>query len=378
VVTIDCDRDDTIIYYDHHEDGYTADVVNGPHFGNATATTEVWGDGDISNGAAPGVTSDAADVLNAGDIIILENVVDPNSPETNAEPGKSYDFDARDRLLADKGIVITRAGWSVVPGPVLAGTVEVADTSKWGANYTIPVGEDTNLPSIYQYVGAYVLALEDNTRIEIDVDADGTINTAAGDVSIVLNQGQEYHVDGGIQQGATITAFQDGNTSVERKVQVNLITGDRDSSVDSRWYRIRDRDSWDSAYLSAVGTTSTTAPASIVVYNPHSTALNVQFQTTGGIVTRSVAAGQTFVETLALETTASGARVSSTDGRDFYAVLAMDTDTDTVTYDWGFSLLGADQVTEMVVVGYGRGTQDNSGNGSPAWIMAQQATTLYI
>ena len=65
-IGIVANNDNTIIYYDHHEDGYEADL-DAP----VQSTTEVWGDGDVSNGAAPGVTLDADDVLNAGGLCCL-------------------------------------------------------------------------------------------------------------------------------------------------------------------------------------------------------------------------------------------------------------------------------------------------------------------
>lgn len=59
----------TVIWYDHWEDGYEEDV----RIPNSN-TTEVWGDGDASNGCAPGKTpcTDELDVLWAGDSIVVQ------------------------------------------------------------------------------------------------------------------------------------------------------------------------------------------------------------------------------------------------------------------------------------------------------------------
>jgi len=60
--------DNTVIWYDHWEDGYEMDLVSP----NST-TTEVWGDGDASNGCAPGkACTDELDVLKAGDSIVVQ------------------------------------------------------------------------------------------------------------------------------------------------------------------------------------------------------------------------------------------------------------------------------------------------------------------
>jgi len=352
IISITPNRDSTIIYYDHHEDGFETDLTN-----PVQSTTEIWGDGDASNGIAPGF---AVDVVNAGDIITLQNLIDITAP-----PPTPYDFDGGDLIASDKHLAVTRAGWSDYPGVVLAGTVEVDDTVRWGTNYTSPIGEDTVLNNLFEYVGLFVMAAVDNTTVNIDVDGDGT-----DDVTTVLNQGQTYHVDGGIQQGATVTA-----TDI---VQVDLITGDRDSSVDSRWYAIKPRSDWSDAYLTPIATTSSSAPSSIVVFNSHSTSLDISIETLAGTVSRTVAANSTLVETLALEPTTSGARISSDDGRDFYAVVAVDTDTSHTAYDSGIGIISEDLLTEMALAGWGPGSSDLSQNGSPIWVTATEDTTVYI
>ena len=188
-----------------------------------------------------------------------------------------------------------------------------------------------------------------------------------------LNQGQSLHIDGGIRQGATVTA--------SANVGVNLITGDRDSGVDSRWYMLKPRDEWFSSYISPAGSvaSASNSAASLVLYNPHATDLTVEIETLAGTVSRVIAANSTFVETLAVETpVSSAARVASTDGRDFYAAFAMDTDTAHTTYDWGYSLLPEDVLTEMVLGGWMPGSSDLTANGSPLWVTANADTTLYV
>ena len=66
-ISIGVVEDGTIINYDHWEDGFEGNLTI-----PVQTTTEIWGDGDPSNGIAPGYT---VDVLNASDIIILDNLV---------------------------------------------------------------------------------------------------------------------------------------------------------------------------------------------------------------------------------------------------------------------------------------------------------------
>ena len=359
-IGIVANNDNTVIFYDHHEDGYETDLSN-----PVQATTEIWGDGDISNGAAPGVTSDADDVLNAGDFVLLANQIDLNNLPTAANPL----YDGTDRFASDSSLAVTRGAWHPFPGTPLAGTTEVADIGRWGTEYTTPLGEDTDLNNIFDYTGLFVIAAHDNTTVAIDVNADGD-TLDAEDVNITLNQGESYHVDGGVLEGATVTASD--------RVGVNLITGDRDSGVDSRWYLLRPSTDWFSSYLSPASTVTADAPASIVVFNPHATDLVIEFETLAGITTETVPAGSTFIETLSLENPASAVRVRSADGRDFYAVLAMDTDANSTTNDWGYSLLPEDVLTEMVLAGWSPGSSDLSENGSPIWVTTNADTTLYV
>ena len=57
--------DGVIVYYDHWEHGFESDIAN-----PVQASTQVWGDGDLLNGIAPGYPTD---LINSGDTVILEN-----------------------------------------------------------------------------------------------------------------------------------------------------------------------------------------------------------------------------------------------------------------------------------------------------------------
>lgn len=91
--------DGTVIYYDQWEDGYEQDIANPNHIYSASnpTGTQIWGDGDPSNGAPPDYPHD-----------------------------KLY-----------------------------AGANEVYDTTFFGTEFFVPVGEDTaNQNEIFQYTGA--------------------------------------------------------------------------------------------------------------------------------------------------------------------------------------------------------------------------------
>ena len=136
-ISIAAVANDTVIYYDQHENGYEAsisapaDVWASP--GNLDGT-QIWGDANAANGAPPGIPGD---VINAGTVIILNNAVTSTSPGT-------IDFDGRDKFAASKNVAVTRTGWASGSNSLLAGSLEVFDTGFWGTDYRAPVGE--NIP----------------------------------------------------------------------------------------------------------------------------------------------------------------------------------------------------------------------------------------
>ncbi len=131
----------TVIWYDHWEDGYEEDVTGQI----MSTTTHVWGDGDASNGCAPNVGSctDAVDKFDAGDSVVIENVVelDPGRNKLNIR------FDGGDRIQASFPIAVTRGAYPKNPGSLMAGAVEVFDTNVWGTSFEAPMGRDTQFPT---------------------------------------------------------------------------------------------------------------------------------------------------------------------------------------------------------------------------------------
>jgi len=116
----------TVIYYDQWEDGYEVNLAN-----PTQSTTQIWGDGNTNNGVAPGYPND---ILPVGAVITLTNAVpQPRNPATIL-------WDARDRIAANKALVISRAAWPVTPGPVFGGAAGVLSTIDYGTNFISPVG----------------------------------------------------------------------------------------------------------------------------------------------------------------------------------------------------------------------------------------------
>jgi len=364
----------TQIYYDQWENGYEADLANPVNVYSSLnlGGTQIWGNHLAADGCPPNVDgrtalvcSDANDVLSLGNVIVLEN--DVPLPRTSA-----VFYDGRDKLGGTTVLAVTRSVWANSPGTVLADAVEVYDTTRWGTSYELPIGENTTnnpqnatVTTMFNYSSVLIIAAENGTSVTIDKDGPG----ATAPATVILNQGDAYQVDGGMKMGGTITST--------KPVQANLLTGKLASSYASRWYSLPPQSYWTDSLWTSVGTTVTNYPATVFIYNPSdSTAMVVNYETKLGTGTFSVPANGTYRFEMPL---LSGAHFF-TSGIPFQAVGGMDaslTGADQ-TYDWGFSLVPDTWLTTAFIAGWAPGNATYTGNGSPIWVTAVKATTIYV
>lgn len=189
--------DDTVIWYDHWEDGYDANVAN-----KTSVSTEVWGDHDASNGCAPDVTpcTDATDALSAGTTIVVQNTV--VLPRDKAQ----IYYDGCDRIQASYPIALTRGAYPVAPGSLMAGAVEVLEVKSWGYEFEAPLGMDIGKYfQAFQFSAFFFMAAFDNTKVQLP---DGS--------TITLHQGE-----------ASMVRINQRDKLISNKLlQVDLITGD--------------------------------------------------------------------------------------------------------------------------------------------------------
>jgi hypothetical protein len=113
IITFSISTDKTVIWYDHWEDGYDLSVVSG-----ASPKTEVWGDGDASNGCAPDVKVcvNNNDYLMAGRSIVIQNKVELPRNKDHIR------YDGGDIIHASYPIAVIRAGFPTYPGSEMAGS----------------------------------------------------------------------------------------------------------------------------------------------------------------------------------------------------------------------------------------------------------------
>ena len=362
--------DGTVIYYDQWEDGYERDIANPNHLwspSNPTGT-QIWGDGDPSNGYPPDMPGD---VLNAGEVIILSDKIPVDRIGRNAY------WDGGDKFASTKPVSASRIVWASESKTLFAGGNEMYDTSYFGNGFVCPFGEDTPKQNeIFEYTGLMIMAGPDGASIALDTDADGKT-----EYTYELAEGETVFVDGGVHEGATVTAS-------AGSVQVDIVTGDVYDGYESRFYKLLPTRMWSTAYTSPVGTSSRKGGSRVWMYNPGDTALQVTWETrsrSGKTTLPARASGY-----VAVTDANSGIRVTA--DAPFYACQAIDcvgrgTSTrrsggDNRTYDWGLTLVPDNALSTQIVTGIGLGqdpTERQTENSTPVWVTSPiRDTVVYV
>lgn len=358
VISIVVGDDNTIIYYDHWEDGYEIDISNPQQ-----ETTEIWGDGDPSNGAPPDISSDN---YGAGTVIVLRDQIPVPREESEIF------FDGRDFIGSTSLLAVTQAGWPVEdPGSQLAGAIEVYSTDRFGTEYQVPIGQDLNSDNMFEYVSLFVMAGTDGTTLEFDNNNNGD----SGSIQ-TLDRGESMLLTD-VQTGARLSA--------SNPVQVYIATGDIGATYEARFYTLFSRDQWSDSYYSAVSTTSPQdGPTDIFLFNPYTDTLTINYDTTEAQETVEAAPGT------ALRLTApqgSGTHFYTEDEREFFAIATIDSDAaNNQIYDWGFTLIPERLLSPAALVGWGPGNLDHPCTAagaehppaSPVWVMATVDATVLV
>jgi hypothetical protein len=250
MVAITISTDNTVITWDHSEDGYEAD-----HLNPTQPTTEVWGDGDASNGCSPSLVNctNEDDFLMAGDIaLVMEDIAMPREKGLIAHDGG-------DRLDTNFPLAITRGAYpQEYPGSRLGGAVEVLSSKYWGTTYTAPVGQDViTTTDAFEYVAIYILAGEDDTTVTLP-DGNQTFLSMGETIVVRVNLNDKI--------------------AASKPVQASLITGDIDAKYELRWFALLPESDWSNDYLAPVGDTA--GVTVIFCFNPHDEAITIDYNIT--------------------------------------------------------------------------------------------------
>ena len=253
-------------------------------------------------------------------------------------------------------------------GSMLAGAVEVLDTTNWGKNFEAPVGEDSmsSLGSSngrFEQTQLYVMAGEDGTTVDID--------STSGPKHFSLNAGQSAMAR--VNMGAKVTA--------NKKVQVDLLAGDIGSTYEMRWFSLLPTEKWAKSYLTPVGNTK--ADVIAYAYNPSNgpSNLSVKYSEYGASNKTMYVPREGIAQTYRLDT---GAGTYFEAEHKFMVFTIIDTVNSGQIYDWGVPVAPYDDLTAQVLIGWGDGCTNDVCAGhsneqrSEIWISPKAAATCTV
>ncbi|WP_343328850.1 cadherin-like domain-containing protein [Polaribacter staleyi] len=364
----------TTLVYDHWEDGYEGNI-NIP----SQSTTQTWGDGDLTNGVAPGYPTD---IIPAGGYILLDEQFAYN-PRNSAE----IKYDGKDKLLTSSDVAISKVSGDTNPQgsnsqifDVQNVKTNVFDTSRFGELFVIPFGENITLggTSAFKYTALFIRAATDGTVVSLDYDGDNTV-----DLTHTLNEGEVWFYDGtastpgkssdtnnanDIKSGAIVTAT--------HPVGIDLLFGGIDH-YGTRNLALLPGEYYSDTYYTPVYTTLDSAPVYIFFTNTLDVPITVNY-TSGTNASGSVVLPANGSNYLALPNVATGYKFKSASGKAFTAISVTDADSSGSAYDWSYNLIASNRLTTFASVAWAPGSNDLSANYNPIWITPTANTTIYI
>ncbi len=377
----------TLIYYDHWEDGYEADITL-----PAQTSTQVWGDGNLTNGVAPGYPDD---ILPPGASINLDNnfTYNPRNPAVIM-------YDGRDKLYTTNAVAI-----SMVKGdPEVFDNAsrftqqnlkgDVYDITRFGESFILPVGEDLALggpnyttASSFQYVSVFIRASENNTLVKLDSDGTGPASVQTR----ILNEGEVWFYQGAVPASYTASDgdrrtqinqpadIKSGATIIaDKPVGVDMVFG----SIPSAGYGTRNinvlpSEFYGHTYYSPIGHTGTTAaPVRSYFYNPSGSAITINVSWSSGSTSVNIPANSSGSYQ---HTQDSGYKFASTNGTNFTATTIIDDGANNSYSDWAVIMVAEERLTNFSSIAWAPGSQNNlpTENYNPIWVTPTANTTVY-
>jgi uncharacterized repeat protein (TIGR01451 family) len=360
---------DVTLYYDHWENG----------LGSTTTADETYtaSKGDV-------LTFKTTNVPYPRDGGGGANVDDCTGGSTypSGGTGGSADncYDGRDRIYVAGGAVsVAQAFWPTVLNTNFANAWEIYPVKPYQTSYTIPVGEDLygsgSFADFYE-VFVMVQATADDTGIEIDDPG-----SAGVEVDVTRDKGETVRLDH-IDAGTLITAT--------APVQVQFLIGEDlviQLQNNSRSYTAVPSGLWSTEYYSPVPGASGGYDTDLFVYNPTGSALTIDYEDRLGSGSFSVAANATesYQQNVGRYVpTDSAVYLAAADGTtEFWAIGGADAGSP--TYNWGFTLLPPDSLTDEYFLswapgGWNQGTQQpQQADYSPIYVTPiQDNTTIFV
>lgn len=229
VLTVAISANQTVVWYDHHEDGYDESDF-------AQVSTVIFGDANATNGCSPAVVdcTDEDDILLLGDVLTFKSAI--AVPRSNVTTGDFF-FDSGDMLYADYPITVSRSTDADIPGTnqALSGAVEVVDDGMmfWGRDFVSPVGpEFETATESFEMVKLFITSGED----------DNDITMSNGDYTTLM-AGESLTID--VHMGDEVKTSKDS--------LAHLMCADMNSTYEMRFLSLLPEDAWSSEYIAPVG-----------------------------------------------------------------------------------------------------------------------------
>ncbi|WP_139166574.1 Ig-like domain-containing protein [Epilithonimonas hungarica] len=378
IIGIRANYSNTLIYYDHWEDGYE------PTAGTRTqTTTEIWGDGNTSNGVAPGYPTD---IFPEGAIITIDNNNAYRTGDGRTPTETTIQYDGRDKIYSTKLLTLTKVTGSDATFSVQNTKGNVIDTNKFGRLFVVPFGENISsllnpniATTVFDYTSLFVRASENGTIVQLDYNGDGVVDVT----SPTLAEGMVWFYEGtagpppgnktrdtnkanDIKSGAVITS--------NKPVGVDLVFGGIDN-YGTRNIPLLPGNFYGSTYYSPVYTTLSTAPVYAVFTNSLNEAITVNWKNglggNGSIIIP--AKGYTSLEM----NQATAYKFESVNGKSYTAVTIVDADANGLAYDWAFNMIPGEQLTNFTTTAWAPGMA-SAGAANPVWITPTKSTTVYV
>jgi uncharacterized repeat protein (TIGR01451 family) len=360
VIGLTAYMDNTVVYYDHWENGYNFNPVT------LTGADEAYSgnQGDvlnfisysvpISRSPAPGETIAECDPRSSN----------PSGTTTNC-------YDGRDHLFITGGAAATLTVWPESVGTAYALSWALYPTKPFETNHTIPVGKNlAGSPSYYlDFTKTYVIvqSTEDGNLVTIDDPETGGV-----EVSVTLNKGEVTQLYS-IWSGTTVTA----TYPVQTLYLAGEFHGTGDGALELRGYTSIPTNLWTNEYFNPVNGRTGGNSTDLYIYNPGS-AQTVNWQDLTGSGSFSISAGGTLAYSDAL---AANHKVPNDSGVRLTAVNKFNVigaaDTEAGSYEWGFNLIPSNLLADEYYLGWAPGTTDSPAghNCSPVWVTATQNNT---
>lgn len=375
IVSISVPYPGSIVTYDHWEDGYEADIKN-----PTQTTTQIWGDGNIANGVAPGYPTD---IIPAGGFITLDTSFLWNRPTTTIV------YDGKDKIFSTANISVSKvngdAGSSGSTPLFNVQTVKtnVSDVTRFGSFFILPFGENvTDGPTtVFNYTGLFVRAKDNGTIVQLDYDGNGTYDVT----SPTLNEGEVWFYNG---TGSTPGAAADINKAIDIKagarvnsnnpVGVDLVFGAIDS-YGTRNIPVLPSQFYGSTYYSPVYSLRADAPAVAYFVNPTASPITINWtRSSGSPLTGSISVPANNGRANFKMDVASGTKFQSVGDVSYTAVVIMDADNSGSAYDWAFNMIPEKRLTSAASVAWAPGSSDGNNNYNPVWVTPKANTTVYV